>query len=91
MCAGASVCVCVCVCVRARALRIVSRDKILRFKKTFLLSLLFIITSACFDKNGCADPGIQTHKYCTSGVCYALLINKLLCDTNNGLNVPRLF
>ena len=29
------VCVCVCVCVRARALRIVSRDKILRFKKYF--------------------------------------------------------
>ena len=29
---NACVCVCVCACVRVRALRIVSRDKILRFK-----------------------------------------------------------
>ena len=33
------VCVCVCVCV----LRIVSRDKILRFKKTFLVLVLFLL------------------------------------------------
>ena len=32
-----SVCVCVCVCVCARVLRIVSRDKILRFKNIFII------------------------------------------------------
>ena len=40
-CVRACVCVCVCVCVSARArvyaLRIVSRDKILRFKNTLIL------------------------------------------------------
>ena len=39
--ARARVCVCVCVCVRARALRIVSRDKILRFKNTFSSSSIW--------------------------------------------------
>ena len=36
-CARACVRVCVCVCVRARALRIVARDKILRFENTFII------------------------------------------------------
>ena len=39
VCAGACVCVCVCVC----ALRIVSRDKILRFKNTLILLLLVAV------------------------------------------------
>ena len=43
VCAGASVCVCVraCVgaCVRVFALRIVSSDKILRFKNTLIIIL----------------------------------------------------
>ena len=41
MCAGACVCVwvwvCVCVCVCVCVLRIVSRDKILHFKNTFII------------------------------------------------------
>ena len=37
---GASVCVCVCVC--ARVLRIVSRDKILCFKNTLLIIIIYI-------------------------------------------------
>ena len=41
VCVGASVCVCVCVCVCARALRIVSRDTILRFKNTFIIIIIF--------------------------------------------------
>ena len=38
-CVRACVHVCVCVCVRARALRIVSRDKILRFKNTVITAI----------------------------------------------------
>ena len=38
VCAGAFVCVRVCVCVRVYALRIVSRDKILRFTNTFIIN-----------------------------------------------------
>ena len=34
------VCVCVCVCVFARAVRIVSRDYILRFKNTFIINII---------------------------------------------------
>ena len=43
VCVGACVCVCVCVCARtrARALRIVSRDKILRFKNTLIIIKYF--------------------------------------------------
>ena len=40
VCVGASVCVCVCVCVRAYVLRIVSRDKILRFKNTLIIIII---------------------------------------------------
>ena len=51
-CVRACVCVCVCVCVRARvcvyALRIVTRDKILRFKNTFII----IITVTDHHKQG---------------------------------------
>ena len=43
VCAGASVNVCVCVCVRLYALRIVSRDNILRFKNTFIIIIITII------------------------------------------------
>ena len=32
-------CVCVCVCARARALRIVSRDKMLRFQITLIINI----------------------------------------------------
>ena len=39
VCVRACVHVCVCVCVRARALRIVSRDKILRFKNTVITAI----------------------------------------------------
>ena len=38
VCVGASVCVCV--CVRAHMLRIVSRDKILCFKNTFIIIII---------------------------------------------------
>ena len=47
VCAGACVCVCECVracvraCVRVYVLRIVSRDKILRFKILYLLVFCF--------------------------------------------------
>ena len=40
---GVPVCVCVCVCVCACALEIVSRDKILCFKNTFVI--IIIITA----------------------------------------------
>ena len=53
VCAGACVCVCVCmsaymhayvcVCVCVYALRIVSRDKILCFKNTFIIIIIIII------------------------------------------------
>ena len=33
-------CLCVCVCVCARALRIVFRDKILRFKNTLIIIII---------------------------------------------------
>ena len=39
-CVFVCVCVCVCVCARARALRIVSRDNILRFKNTSIKNAL---------------------------------------------------
>ena len=50
VCVGASVCVCVCVCVSLSvclcvcvyALRIVSWDKILRFKNTFIIIINII-------------------------------------------------
>ena len=44
-CVRACVRVCVCVCVRAcvHALRIVSRDKILRFRNTVIYHLIIII------------------------------------------------
>ena len=37
---NACVCGCLCVCVCARALRIVFRDKILRFKNTFIIIII---------------------------------------------------
>ena len=44
VCAGVTVCVCVCVCARARAraLRIVSKDKILRFKTTLIIIYYYL-------------------------------------------------
>ena len=56
VCVCVSVCVracvrvraCVCVCVRARALRIVSRDKILRVKKYFIIIINIIITYVAY-------------------------------------------
>ena len=44
-CLCVCVCVCVCVCMRAHmcALRIVSRDKILRLKNTFIIIIIKII------------------------------------------------
>ena len=36
-------CVCVCVCVCARTLRLVSRDKILHFKNTFIIIIIIYV------------------------------------------------
>ena len=45
MCVCVCVCECECVCVRVYALRIVSRDKILRFRNTFIILLLLLLLS----------------------------------------------
>ena len=42
-----SVCVCVCVCVCAGTLRIVSMDKILHFKNTFIIIIYYIVLKGC--------------------------------------------
>ena len=56
MSAGASVCVCVRACVRV--LRIVSRDKILRFKNTFIIIILAQAYGKRTGREGCSHRNL---------------------------------
>ena len=79
VCGCLCVCVCVCVhaCVHACVLRIVSRDKILRFKNTFIIVIIITVCAYSLLKSTIFDGLDFFFLETTKGRFVCILIGKI--------------